>query len=159
MTMLIEDVMTKEVRSCHPEDGLDQAARMMAQGDCGCVPVADADGRCVGMLTDRDICLAAYATGKRLVELHVADVMAKQVVSCLPHDDIAAAELMMRQHQIRRLPVLGFEDQLVGIVSLNDLSRAAARPEAYDRALSAAAIEETLAAVCAPRAPHVTSAA
>jgi len=64
--MNASDVMTKTVRSCSAGDSLQRAAQLMWEGDCGSVPVVDSDNRVVGILTDRDIAMAAYTQGRPL---------------------------------------------------------------------------------------------
>ncbi len=84
--MKIEQLMTKEVRTCPPESGLNEAARIMWEHDCGCVPIvaADRSGRLAGILTDRDVCMAAYTQGKPLAEIRASEVMSDEVVTCQP---------------------------------------------------------------------------
>ena len=157
--MRIEQVMTKDVRSCHAADTLNDAARVLWDQDCGCVPVVDDNGSVIGMLTDRDICMAAYTRGARLAEIPIADVMSKQVISCGPNDYVDAAEALMKKHQIRRLPVVGFENQLLGMLSLNDIARTARKGgNGHDRGLTAAVVEETLATIGEPRIHHAATA-
>lgn len=150
--MKIEAVMTKSVHCVGPDQTLNDAARIMWDHDCGCVPVVDGNGICVGMLTDRDACMAAYTRGEPLAAIRVGDIMSRQLIACGPYDTVEQAEALMQQHQIRRLPVVGFENRLVGILSLNDLARVArTQPRSRERGVNAEAIEATLAAVCAPR--------
>ena len=74
--MKVEQLMTMNPSSCHPEDTMQQAARIFWEHDCGCAPVTDHDAHVVGMITDRDVCMAAYTQGKPLTELSVASAMA-----------------------------------------------------------------------------------
>ncbi|MGZ3425862.1 MAG: CBS domain-containing protein [Polyangia bacterium] len=157
--MKIEQVMTKNVSACTPDQTLNCAAQIMWDQDCGCVPIVDDKNLVVGMLTDRDICMAAYTTNAPLSALRIGDIMAKQVIACGPFDTVEQAEALMRQHQIRRLPIVGFENQLIGILSLNDLARVVRlQPHTRERGVSPDAIEATLAAVCEPRVHHAMSA-
>lgn len=153
--MLACQLMSQPVTSCYVSDNLEQAARLMWEGDCGAVPVLDCSGRTVAMLTDRDICMAAYTQGKPLSEIEVSTAMSKSLQSCSQDDSLEDAERLMMQHQIRRLPVLDREGQLLGILSLNDLARAANQqhPAAPDGSyeISLATATKTLAAVCHPR--------
>ena len=144
--MKVEDVMTRNVESCGVNQSLSAAARIMWEKDCGCVPVVDPDGRCVGMLTDRDICMAAYTQGQPLWAISVSSAMSHVVHGCLPGDSLSRAELLMRAHQVRRLPVMGFDGQLIGILSLADLAREA-ETHPVGGALAPSAIESTFAAV------------
>jgi len=153
--MNVERVMTKNVRTCGPDESLDTAARIMWEGDCGCVPVVEADdtGRVVGMLTDRDVCMAAYTCGKCLCDLSVKDAMAHVVVGCRPDDSIAAAESSMRKAQVRRLPVLDEDGHLLGLISLADIAREAARGRSSKKQkVSDAEVGQALSDICRPRA-------
>lgn len=150
--MHVKDVMTKDVKSCSVNDALNVAAQIMWDGDCGCVPVVNDKLEVVGMITDRDICMAAYTQNQALTRIPVAGVMSREVYGCGPEDAIDAAERVMRTRQVRRLPVLGFEGQLLGILSLNDLACAISTGKSNGPGLSTAAVEATLAAVCRPRA-------
>ncbi len=130
-----------------------QHAQMMWEHDIGCVPVVDKDGRAIGMLTDRDICMSAYIQGVPLSGALVTSAMSKEVFSCTPEDDIAAAEKLMKEKQIHRLLVLDAKGHPVGLISLNDIAREGAR-EAETRTarqVSEPEIAGLLASVCAPR--------
>lgn len=125
--MKIEQLMTRPVQSCQPQDTINRAAQIMWQGDIGCVPVVDADNRVVGMITDRDIAMAAYTQGRALDFISVDSAMAKQVYTCSPGDDVSKAEECMQKFQVRRLPVVDANAKLLGIVSMNDIAREAAQ--------------------------------
>jgi CBS domain-containing protein len=126
--MTIRDLMSESVRACDPKDPLSRAASIMWEVDCGSVPVVEGGdgGRVVGIVTDRDICMAAYSQGKSLDEIPVHGCMARQVFFCTP--EAAPEEVLetMGKARIRRLPVLSSEGRLVGMVSTADLARAAA---------------------------------
>lgn len=126
--MKIEQLMTKEVATCCPEETLNEAARIMWERDCGFVPVvAGAERRVVGVVTDRDVCMATYTRGQVLPQIRVGDVMSSAVRTCRPSDDLKAAEWAMREAQVHRLPVVDDVDQLLGVISLADIAREAAR--------------------------------
>jgi CBS domain-containing protein len=150
--MIVQDVMTKNAKCCLPSEALSRAAQIMWENDCGCVPVVDERNRVIGMITDRDVCMAAYTQDRPPSAIKVASAMARDVHGCRPEDSLEVAEEIMRRQQVRRLPVLGHDRQLLGILSLNDLARAVAnKPRDRSPGLNAAAIEATLAAVCQPR--------
>jgi CBS domain-containing protein len=156
VSMNVGQLMTQNVRACHPDDTLNTAAQIMWDNDCGCVPVVDADRRVVGMLTDRDICMAAYTQGGSLRMLRVSSAMSEKVYSCKPEDTLAAAEELMREKMIRRLPVTDAQGHLVGIISLNDVAREAEGERARPRKdVTADEVGLTLAAICRPRLPSV----
>ena len=121
----VEDVMTHAPQCCRAEDDLATVANVMWDLDVGCVPIVG-DGRHIaGMITDRDICMAAMLAGKPLHELREADVMAKQIVTAKVGDRLRTVQELMRKAKVRRIPVVDGERKLVGIVSLNDLVRTA----------------------------------
>ena len=157
--MKIHELMTKDVKACGPQDTLNTAAHLMWANDCGCVPVTDPDGHLQGMLTDRDVCMAAYTRGAPLEGLHVADAMSTNVYTVAPHETLARAEQVMAEHQVRRLPVVGESGSLVGLISLNDLARVATRDTGRLRpAVSARELSTALGAICKPRVCPITDA-
>lgn len=150
--MLIREVMVRDVRTCLPGESLARAAQTMWESDLGCVPIVDDEDHVVGMLTDRDVCLTAYMQGRSLDEIPISRAMSAGVFSCSPDQAVEHAEEVMREHQVRRLPVVEDEDTLVGIISLDDLALASV----HDQALRDH-VATTLAAICAPRSPPVAT--
>jgi CBS domain-containing protein len=116
----VRSVMTSRVESCAPQDSLAHAAQKMWDADCGALPVLE-NGKVVAMLTDRDICMASNFGGKPLSELSVAPAMSKQLLSCGPDESLASVLATLRQHRVRRLPVLGPTGELLGLVSQSDV--------------------------------------
>lgn len=158
--MNVSQVMSRDVVTCRPEDNLSQAARAMWDHDIGCLPVLGWDGRVIGMITDRDIAMAAYTQGRTLVDLAVEIAMAREVFTCLETDSLIQAEEVMRAHRVRRLPVLDGNGHLQGILSLNDLALEAAREQGKrGREVSAQEVSATMAAVCEHRRPTLLSIA
>src|SRR5262249_40110788 len=129
-------------------DTLNEAARIMWERDCGFVPVvADrSDPRLVGVITDRDICMAAYTKGEPLGAIRIGDVMAKSVMSCRAADEIGTAERVMQQAQVHRLPVVDGAQRLVGVLALADIARATTDGPA-GRHVSAGEVGETVTAI------------
>lgn len=125
--MKVEQLMSQPVSRCRPTDSLAAAARLMWDHDCGALPVVAEDDRLVGMITDRDVCMAAYTRGERLADITVANAMAREVYTCGPDSSVEAAEQLMRRKRIRRLPVVRDGDHVVGVISVTDLEREAAR--------------------------------
>lgn len=123
--MKVRDIMTSIVHTCTPNDSLHEAARLLWEHDCGCLPVVDGDGRVQGMITDRDICMGAYTKGQDFTALHVSDSMAIAPVTCAPTDELEKAAQRMAEREVRRIPVVDDEQRLVGILSLNDIVRSA----------------------------------
>jgi CBS domain-containing protein len=151
--MRIEQLMAKDVATCGPDDTLHQAARLMWERDCGFVPVVEGAGRrVVGVVTDRDACMAAYTRGHPLTEIRVGDVMSARVRACQPADELTAAEEVMREAKVHRLPVVDGVGRLVGVISLADLAREAARGAGSKRrAVTPAEVGVTLASIREPR--------
>lgn len=155
--MKVGQVMKQAVATCGPHDTLDAAAGIMWDNDCGCVPVVE-DGRLAAMITDRDICMAAYLQGLPLNAIRVSSAMARNVFACRAEDTLAVAERLMRDNRIRRLPVVDADDRLVGILSLSDLAVEAAREQAHRKKdVTPKEIGETLAAVSHPRPREVSA--
>ena len=120
--MKISEIMTREVELVHMDDSLQTAAEKMRFRDIGFLPVYDGE-KLIGTLTDRDIVIRATADGagpnKKLSE----DWITKPVVTCYDDQDINEAANLMEDHQIRRLVILGRDDErIVGVVSLGDLA-------------------------------------
>jgi CBS domain-containing protein len=151
----VGDLMTREVHACKIDDSLNGAARIMWDHDCGCVPVVDGQGRLAGIVTDRDICMAAYTQGQRLEEIPLERAMSARVVSCARGDDLETAYRLMRTHEIHRLPVVDSRGRPAGILSLSDL----VNHWRGDRAAAAAVeIATTLSAILRRRERAVASA-
>lgn len=148
--MKVSEVMSGMVHTCHPHDSLNHAAGLMWENDCGCLPVVGTEKQVVGMITDRDICMAAYTQGRALNELRVQSAMSRDVRVCRPEDEIGTAEGLMREFQIRRLPVLDAEGQVVGVISLNDIAREFHHEGSKKhKRVDADQVAHTLAAICA----------
>lgn len=119
--MLISDVMTSDVRIVSPDKSIQEAARIMAECDCGVLPVGDND-RLVGIITDRDIVVRAVAKGLS-PSTKVRDVMSNgSVMYCFDDEEIEEVAHNMADIKVRRLPVLNRNKRLVGIVSLGDIA-------------------------------------
>jgi CBS-domain-containing membrane protein len=142
--------MTDSVASCAIDDSLNDAAHVMWERDHGAIPVIDRDGRLTGMLTDRDICMAAYTQGKPLRDIPVNAVMTTNVLACHIDDSLDTAVQLMREGQVHRVPVLDNDGRPIGILSLNDLGRLASRA-GRDEPLRE--VVQTLNAVSEPRTP------
>ncbi len=149
--MKVRDLMTSDVKHCGVHDSLNRAAQIMWENDCGCVPVVDDQSRVVGILTDRDICMAAYTQGVTLSGTSVASAMAREVHTCEPGETVTAALNKMKTYRVRRLPVIDEEQRLVGIISLNDVAREGEREreaKLKKRAIKDSEIAQTLGAIC-----------
>jgi len=152
--MIVKDIAEFDVKTVTPDADLATAAKLMWDGDCGAIPVVNAERKVVGMITDRDICIAAATRSARPADLQVKDVMSGATYTCSPTDDIRAALKIMREQRVRRLPVVDNDGRLVGILSINDLILAS-----QSRAGSVPTDElfATLKAISAHQHEHVTA--
>jgi CBS domain-containing protein len=119
--MKVKDIMTTSVLSVKESQYLNDAACLMWEFDFGSLPVLDEDECIQGVVTDRDICMAAYTKGLPIENISVRTAMSTIIYSCSEDDSIEKAEDLMRRHQVRRLPVLDKNKKLKGILSLNDI--------------------------------------
>jgi CBS domain-containing protein len=145
--MKVQEMMSTRVETCRVGDTLERAAHLMWEKDCGIVPVIDAESRVVGMVTDRDVCMAAYTQGKPLWQIPVTSACSRKVYACRLNDSLQTVENLMRVAQIRRIPVVDADGQLWGIVSLGDLAQHVHRGGGSPDGLSYASIALTLAAI------------
>lgn len=153
--MKVKDIMTWQVQTCTPDTTLAEAAKLMWEGDFGFLPVVD-NGELVGVVTDRDMYIALATRNMTAAELTVGAVATKDVVTCAPEDDVQTALATMREARVRRLPVVGFGNTVMGILSMNDIVRAAGP----GKEVGADEIVGTLQAICAHRypTPHIVAA-
>jgi CBS domain-containing protein len=121
MAKLARDVMTPDPACCSPNTTLDQVARMMAQNDCGEIPVVDTSNRPIGVITDRDIVCRSVAEGHNPTGRTVESVMTRSVVTVKPDAPIDDVIATMREHQIRRVPVVDDSGCCAGIIAQADI--------------------------------------
>jgi CBS domain-containing protein len=119
MKIQVKDMMTRDCKACDPSESLASAAIRMWEADCGILPVIE-NGRVVGVITDRDICMALALTGRRATERSIAEVASRTVVTCAPEDDVADALATMQHHQVHRL-VVADQGRFAGMLSMNDV--------------------------------------
>ena len=117
----VREVMTRNARSCRPDDRLAAAALTMCEGDCRFLAVVDGIGRPVGVITDGDICVLGATDRRPLREILVREAMTGPPATCRADDDLLDAIKTMREQRIRHLPVVNAEGLLEGVVSLTDL--------------------------------------
>ena len=121
--MKVKDLMTTPVKTCRTTALLGDAARIMLDAGCGCVPVVDWRGRLAGMLTDRDVCLAVAARHQSPWEIPVRDVMSPNIVSVPIDEHVDAALVAMKEHRVRRVPIVDEEGHVKGLISIDDAIR------------------------------------
>lgn len=161
--MKVEQLMTREVKVCRADDSVNRAAQLMWEYDCGFIPVisSNGDGAVVGVVTDRDIAMATYTQGKAPIAIPITVAMSHEVIACHTADGISQAEALMRDHHVRRVPVLDQKERLVGVLSLNDIAREVQREAAGTRRaeVTAEALADTLAEICRPRGTYQVTVA
>jgi CBS domain-containing protein len=148
-SMNAADLTQREILTCSERDSLEHVAGMMWKYDVGCLPVVNEHGRLIGMVTDRDVAMAAYLQGCPLRSITVSSVMSREVVTCREQDPVHDVEQAMRQRQVRRVPVIDDLGKLVGMITINDIARAA-----HEGKLPLAEVASTLSAISRPRLVH-----
>lgn len=123
LTVSLRTLMTTQVNTCSPGDSLHRAAQVLWETNCGSVPVVDAGGTLLGMLTDRDICMASFTQSRPLSAIQVESAMSRFVHTCAPTQTILDALETMSSKQVRRVPVVSDERRLLGIVCFADIAR------------------------------------
>lgn len=119
--MKVRDMMRRYAATCTPEMTLQQASQIMARVDCGFLPVVLEDGDVVGLVTDRDICLALATRGAATAEEPVSSIISGEVRTTIENEQIDDALERMRRYRVRRMPVLDTGNRLAGILSLDEI--------------------------------------
>lgn len=120
--MNVSEVMQTPAQSCLPDDSLEMAAQMMAQNDCGSIAVVDEANHAIGIVTDRDIALLAADRHQPLWELKAADLSGRHdLYTCREDTDVHEALHLMADKKVRRLPVVGDDGELHGMVAMSDI--------------------------------------
>jgi CBS domain-containing protein len=150
--MKVQDIMTSDAQCCGPDTSLAAAAKMMWDSDCGALPVLNTQGLVMGMITDRDICMAAATKNKPPSEITVWETTSGKVYTCLPTDDVHTALDIMKRERVRRLPVVDEEGVFQGVIAMNDFLLSA--QEARGRSIPAVSYDDvvhTMKAISAHR--------
>lgn len=156
--MRVRTLMTVAPTTCGPNDTCNEAARIMWDCDCGSVPIVDTSGRAIGIVTDRDICMAALFKGAPLSSIAIAEVMSGDLCTVQAEDDVKEAERLMQERRVRRLPVVDAGGSLVGILSLGDVAQSAGSSNGRAGKTDPADLVETIATISEPRIErHVTT--
>jgi CBS domain-containing protein len=152
--MKVKELMTTDVKRCSLETNLAAAAKIMWEGDCGAVPVTDENDHVVGVITDRDICIAAATRPRTEGEIPAKELISKELYTCAPDDDVRAALGTMKTRKVRRLPVVERGGRLVGIVSIHDIA-VQSRSKSAD--VSPDSVLDAFIAITAPAEAGVTA--
>ena len=148
--MRVQDLMSHPAITCYVNDDLNVPAKLMWEHDCGAIPVVRDDGKLAGMITDRDICMAAYTQGRPLSEILVNAVMVQEVIAAEPDQKLGDVVGLMADNQVRRIPVIDSDRKPVGVLSMNDLAIESVQPDTRMKD-GPSKIAHTLAAICQPR--------
>jgi len=146
--MKVKEVMTPDAKAIWITESLADAAKEMWENDCGVLPIIKDGRKVVGMITDRDICMASAMRDRNPSAISVEEVMNATVYAAEVEEDVEQALETMREHKIRRLPVLNPEGELEGIVSMNDIVLKAKARNGKKPAIDYADVVKTYQAIC-----------
>jgi CBS domain-containing protein len=148
----VDELMNANVESCSPDANVAEAATIMSHYDCGAVPVVDDGNKVIGVITDRDICIATATSGRLATEIKVKDVITGGVYSCRTDDDIHDALEIMREYRVRRLPVVDIQGRLEGLLTITDVILHTEPGESRKSAgVTCAEVTKVLRSISAPR--------
>jgi len=122
--MKVKELMHQGVTWVEPDTLVSTVAEKMRDEDIGAVPVGEND-RLIGMVTDRDIAVRAFANGHDVAKLTARDVMSKGMIFCRDTEEVDDAVRIMEQKKVRRLPVINEDKRMVGMLSIGDISAGA----------------------------------
>jgi CBS domain-containing protein len=144
--MKVREVMTYKPCFCGPGSTLEEASFLMRKNNCGFLPVVGDGGNVIGIVTDRDMCIALGTRNRKPSDVHVWDVMPRKLFTCMEGDDIHCALKTLREARIRRLPVVDRDGSLVGVLSIDDIVLHA-REHLVRKDISYSDVEDTYKAV------------
>jgi CBS domain-containing protein len=154
--MKVKEVMMRTAASCNRETNLGAAVEILWNRNCGILPVVDAEQKVIGVITDRDICIALGTQNRLPGEVTVGEVASGKLFACRPDDDIRLAMASMAETKVRRLPVVTTDGKLEGILSMDDIvTHSEARGGKPASELSHDDVVETLKAVYRPNLPEM----
>jgi CBS domain-containing protein len=119
--MQVKEIMTRTVATCRPETNLGAAVETMWDRNCGILPVVNAENKVVGVVTDRDLCIALGTRNRLAGDITVGEVASGKLISCRPDDDIHYVLALMGEAKVRRLPVINEKGAVEGILSIDDV--------------------------------------
>ena len=120
----IAEVMTQRPRAVTLQTSVREAAQLMEQEDVGSLPVVDEGARLVGIVTDRDVAVRVVGGGLDPDKSVVGDVASTDVLALTPDHDLDEALKLMAREQVRRVPIVVRENELVGMLAQADIARA-----------------------------------
>jgi CBS domain-containing protein len=146
--MKVKELMTPDAKAIWLTESLADAARLMWENDCGVLPIIKDGRKVIGLITDRDVCMASAMRDRNPSAISVEEVMTGQVYAVNPEENIDQALQLMQQHQIRRLPVIDPEGELQGILSMNDIVLHAKPNAAAGDSIDYGDVVKTYQAIC-----------
>jgi CBS domain-containing protein len=152
--MKVSEIMATDVKTCHPATPLSAVADLESTFDVGTIPVVDAEARLVGLITQRDLCQLLVKPIPEVGRLTARDVMESDYALCAPGDDVRGVLKLMRDRQLRQIPVVSQQGFLCGMLSLSDLILNA-RHEAAGSTPSDAEVMRAMQAISARRCSSV----
>lgn len=125
-----KEVMTSDPMCCLPQDTADRLAKLMRDENIGSVPICQDrhSKKLIGIVTDRDLALQIATEGRDPRSVRAQEVMTSNPITCRPDDDLESALQAMERHQVRRIPVVNNNSELVGIISQADVATRSAEP-------------------------------
>ena len=156
--MKVREVMTPNPKAIWLTESLIDAAQLMWDNDCGVLPVIKDGRKVVGLITDRDVCMATAMNQTSPAAISVEEVMTGQVYAVKADDEVDQALQTMQEHRIRRLPVVSAEGELEGILSMNDIVLKAKVPNGEDAtSIDYQDVVRTYQAICQHTLPTESS--
>jgi CBS-domain-containing membrane protein len=156
--MKVKELMTPDAKAIWITQSLADAAREMWENDCGALPIIKDGRKVVGMITDRDICMASAMRDRNPAAISVEEIMNATVYAAEADEDIEQALQTMREHKIRRLPVLNLQGELEGILSMNDIVLHAQKQNGKKPEIDYTDVVKTYQAICEHPVPMVLPA-
>jgi len=150
--MKVREIMTKSPAYCGPDTNLAAAVEILWNKNCGILPIVDSGEKLLGVVTDRDMCVALGTRNRLPSEITVQDVTTGKIVSCKADDDLRRALAAMAEAKVRRLPVIDTAGKLLGILSMDDVVlRTQTGDVKRDAEVSAEDVVNTLKSVYTPQ--------
>ncbi|HBG49903.1 MAG TPA: CBS domain-containing protein [Cyanobacteria bacterium UBA9971] len=120
--MKCSEIMTKEIKACHPESTIKEAVQLMKKLNCGVIPVVDKNNVLQGIVTDRDIVFYTVLNDKEPELTFLSEFMTKNVITCHADDNLDTVIHKMSKSQVRRIPIVDDNHKLLGLITLGDVA-------------------------------------
>lgn len=154
--MRVKDVMTRTPAYCSPETNLGAAVEVMWNRNCGMLPVVNDQEKVVGVITDRDLCIALGTRNRLPGEMVVGEILSGELISCRSDEDAHSALARMAKARVRRLPAISAGGMLEGIVSIDDIVLRMEPGRPMGEGVSAEEVLSTLREIYKPQLPELT---